>query len=267
MRGLAVLLAAGAGWALAGAPLPRVGLPALPRFPPRTWLLAVGAGAAAWLLALGVTGAPAVAVGIAALAAAAPFWRAHASAAQRRAELADAWPDLLATLRSRIAAGEALPDAFVAAAAAGGQLAEAGAHLEAELRAGVPFGTALDGLRAELEDAIADRVLTTLATAHRTGGQRVGAILGALGASVADELRLRKAHDAALTQQRLTAAVALVAPWALLVLTVTGNPQAAAAYRSPTGVAIIGGGLAATAAGYLLALRTARLSKPHRLFR
>ena len=43
-------------------------------------------------------------------------------------------------------------------------------------------------------------------------------ILAALGVSVADELRLRKAHRAALTEQRLTAAVALIAPWALLAL-------------------------------------------------
>ena len=97
-------------------------------------------------------------------------------------------------------------------------------------------------------------------------GDLVGAILGALGSSVADELRLHKAHDAALTQQRLTAAVALVAPWVLLLLTVTSNPGAAAAYRTPTGTLVVAGGLVATALGYVLAIRTARLARPPRLF-
>lgn len=268
MRGLAVLLAAGAGWALAGAPVPTLPRPTLPKVPAHVWLLSTATAAVSFLLLLGLTAAPGIAAALALLAAAVPYWRAAAAAARRRSEVADAWPDLLVTLRSRIAAGAPLPDAFVAAStAAGGRLAEAGARIEAEIVAGARFADLAEELRTELADPISDRVLTTLVTAQRSGGQRVGSILGALGASVADELRLHKAHDAALTQQRLTAAVALVGPWALLVLTVTGNPQAAAAYRTPTGTAVIAGGLAATGAGYLLARRTARLSKPPRLFR
>jgi hypothetical protein len=85
--------------------------------------------------------------------------------------------------------------------------------------------------------------------------------------SVADDLRLRKAHEAALTQQRLTAAVALIAPWALLLLTITTNPQAASIYASSSGSSIILLGLAGTGLGYALARRTARLSRAPRLFR
>ena len=69
-----------------------------------------------------------------------------------------------------------------------------------------------------------------------------------------------------MTEQRLTAAVALIAPWALLVLTVSTNPQAAHAFRTPTGAIVIGVGMAATGIGYVLARRSAELSKAPRVF-
>ena len=91
-------------------------------------------------------------------------------------------------------------------------------------------------------------------------------ILTSLGASVADELRLRRAHEAALTEQRMTAGVALVAPWALLALTIATNPQAAAAYQTNTGTIIVAVGLVSTSAGYVAARRAAALSKAPRVF-
>jgi tight adherence protein B len=90
-------------------------------------------------------------------------------------------------------------------------------------------------------------------------------VISSLGGSIADELRLRRAHTAALTEQRMTAAVALTAPWALLALTVSTNPQAAAAYRTATGSVIIAIGFALTTLGFLTARRSARLSQSPRV--
>jgi Flp pilus assembly protein TadB len=97
------------------------------------------------------------------------------------------------------------------------------------------------------------------------GGSRVDAVLAGLSRSVADEVRLRSAHDAALTQQRLTAGVALVAPWALLLLTITTNPHAAASFRSPSGRVVILIGFVGTVAGRFLTSRAARLAAPPRV--
>jgi tight adherence protein B len=116
-------------------------------------------------------------------------------------------------------------------------------------------------------DPLADRILTTLTVAAEIGGRQVDAVLSALSTSVGDELRLRRAHDAALTEQRLTAGVALVAPWAMLALSVATNPTASQSFSSPTGSLIVVVGLVATVAGYALARRAARLSQPPRLFR
>ncbi len=121
--------------------------------------------------------------------------------------------------------------------------------------------------RQTWSDPLADRVLTTLEVAQSAGGSQVSVLLAALASSLGDELRLRRAHDAALTEQRLTAGIALLAPWVILLLSNATNPAAAEAFATPTGNLIVAGGLAATVVGYLLARRTARFSRPPRMFR
>ena len=86
------------------------------------------------------------------------------------------------------------------------------------------------------------------------------------GVSVGDDLRVRAAHNAALTEQRMTALVALVAPWALLALTISTNPAAADAYKTAEGANVIAIGLAVTLGGYAIGRRVATLSRPPRLF-
>ena len=66
--------------------------------------------------------------------------------------------------------------------------------------------------------------------------------------------------------QRLTALVALVAPWALLMLTALTNPQANAAYGTITGQWIVVAGGTATGVGFALAGRASRLAGMPRVF-
>ena len=219
----------------------------------------------AGLLTWGVTtalGAPA-GVAIAAGFLVTPLPMSLRGAAVRRSRNRDAsrWPDFLAAVRSRIATGAALSEATRAAARhIGGPFADLD-------RGGVePFAASLHRARSEWADPVADRVITTLVVAAEVGGRHVDSVLSALAVSVADELRLRRAHDAALTQQRLTAGVALVAPWAMLGLSIATNPTAAESFASPTGTWIVLGGLGATVGGFVLARRSARLSEPPRVF-
>ncbi len=267
MRGLAALAAGAAVWSLAGLPLPGAGRPgpALPR--PRVIAAGLLTGALGSLAAIGLGGSAAmVAVAGCAGLGTPPL----VSAARRRRRLEEAaarWPDFLAVLRGRLSAGEALPEATtVAAAGAGEHLAVLGRRLSEDRAAGRPFAATLAAVRADWADPLADRVLTALAAAAGIGGERVGAVLAGLASSVADELRLRRAHEAALTEQRLTAGVALAAPWSLLLLTTATNPQAAAAYSTSTGTGVVLVGLAATLLGFWLSRRAARLSRMPRVF-
>ena len=267
MRGLAAIIAALAVWVLITR---RVPVPPLPRITPPplgVLLLSFTIGTVAAAIAVGALEVPAAALAIGLLAAAIPV-AIHAERRRRdRERLSEAWPDVLAFMRARITAGATIPEAFIDAAAKGpAVLQAAGRDIDEAIRYGDGFGPAAERLRMELADPTADRVLATLVTAHGSGGRSVSAVLAALGVSVGDELRLRKAHHAALTEQRLTAAVAMAAPWLLLALTIATNPQAADVYRSRTGIILIVVGLTATALGYLAARRTARLSKAPRVF-
>lgn len=267
MRGIAVCLAAGAAWVLITGWVPTVRWrrPALPA----PWLLpaCAGAGVVTALLCAALLGVPSVALAIGLLGAAIPIAAESARQRRRREELASAWPDFLALLHGRVAAGATVPDAFVAAAERSSKpLRSAAAAVGQAVAFGDGFGPAMERLAATMDDPTADRVLATLAAAHRSGGGRVAKIISSLGTSVADELRLRRAHAAALTEQRMTANVALVAPWGLLALTIVTNPQAATAYQTTTGAVIVTIGLASTVVGYVAARRAARLSRPPRVF-
>ncbi len=267
MRGLAALLAAGGVWVLITGVLPSVTLPRVR--PPAPWVapLSVGVGVATFLAANALLGVESVAVAIGILAAAGPVAVSIAKQRHAREAVAGAWPDFLALMKSRVAAGATLPDAFIAAAERSPEpLRSSASRVSDAVTFGDGFAAAMERLRAELDDPTADRVLATIAAAHRSGGSRVGMVLGSLGNSVADELRLRRAHRAALTEQRLTALVALVAPWGLLALTIATNPQSASSYTTSTGTAIVVIGLISTGVGYLAARRSAALSGAPRVF-
>lgn len=214
-----------------------------------------------WAVARGLGAPPAVAISAGLLTAPLPVSLRQASVRRTAMREASRWPDFIAAVRSRIATGASLPEATRAAARHLG-----GRFVELDRGPGEPFSVTLRRVQNDRADPLTDRIVTTLTIAAEAGGRHVDAVLATLAASVGDELRLRRAHDAALTQQRLTAGIALVAPWAMLALSIATNPTAAHSYASPTGTWIVLGGLVATVAGFLLARRAARLSEPPRVF-
>ena len=187
---------------------------------------------------------------------------------EEEARRRDRWPDVLLQVRSSVSAGATLGDAIIAAfSAGGGGFPDMAETVRREVAFGGGLTAAMVRIRAAENDPTTDRILVALAAAGTSGGARVGEMIGVLASSVADEIRLRKAHDAALTEQRLTVNVSLFAPWALLGLSIATNPQAQAAFSSPDGALVTAIGFGATLAGWLLAMRTSRLKEPSRVFR
>lgn len=255
---------AAAGTACLAFALPEGRTVSLRLFSPVTTAPAIALSAVVFATGVGLSGNSSLAAPFAVFAAMVPGAVRAARRRRERVAAAAAWPDFLAVLRGRIAAGETIPDAALEAAS---HLAGPFTPLAERLRqpSRVRFTETVADMRQEWRDPIADRVLTTLATASEVGGSRVDAVVAALSKSVADEVRLRRAHDAALTQQRLTAAVALVAPWALLLLTIATNPQASHAFARPSGRVVILVGLIGTLLGRFLSARAARLAEPPRV--
>lgn len=266
MRGAAVILASAATWIIVAGHVP-MWKPVL-RLHPFAVATGVAVGAASAVVSYGFLGSFVPALAIGTLVAPVPASVAAAKDRRRLQGRLDLWPDALAFMRANVSAGLTLPDAAIDAFnRVGGDLGSFEDEIRRQIMFGAGFRFALAAMRSTLDDPVTDRVVATLVVAERSGGHRVGDVLRSLQISVADDLRLRRAHEAALTEQRWTASVALVAPWALLVLSIATNPTASAAYDTPEGAAVIGIGLFATALGWFLARRTARLSEPPRLFR
>ncbi|MGI9641902.1 MAG: type II secretion system F family protein [Acidimicrobiia bacterium] len=220
------------------------------------------------VLSYALLGVPSAAVAMGFLASVAPVSRSVRQAEKVQADLRERWPDLLMYTRTAVSAGSTLADAVLdAMRKVGGPFTDIAHDLAQEIGFGTGFGGGLRQIRLAHSDPTTDRVIATLETADRTGGARVGESLAVLGASVSDELRLRKAHDAALTEQRWTVNVALVSPWVLLALAIATNPHAKLAFSTGEGTVVVAIGLIATVSGWLVARRTARLSRPPEVFR
>lgn len=267
MRGLAVLVAGASMWLISGGVIPNVPTVGL-RLHPHRVFAAVASGAGVFVIAFGLLGTPVPALALGLIGATVPIQVVASRERKNRTRDASAWPDLLAHIRSSIAAGQTLPDAYVAAAdRVGGPFEPTLEEVRRLLVFGEGFRAAMSLIRQAANDPTADRVTFTLVVANETGGHRVGEVLAALSASIASETRLRQAHEAALTEQRWTAGVALAAPWLILALSIATNPQAAKAFGTVEGAAVVGIGLAMTMVGRLLSHRVAGLSATPRMFR
>jgi tight adherence protein B len=131
-------------------------------------------------------------------------------------------------------------------------------------RASGSFRIALDRLRQELADPIADRVVAALALTHEVGGTDLVRVLRTLGDFVREDIRVRKEIEARWSWTVTAARVAAGAPWIVLLLMST-RPEAAMAYNSASGVVVITVGALTTILGYRLMLRAARLPEDRRL--
>ena len=267
MRGLAAVAAAAAGWVLVTGVLPRPQFD-LPRVQPKTAMSSVAVFAVSSATLFGLVGIPVAAIVVGALLAAGPIVSANRVAKRSAERVRDGWPDVLARVRTSISAGATLGDAVTSAMfEAGGPFSDMAEAIRREVVIGGGLQAGLATLRSVDSDPLTDRIVATLSAASAAGGRRVGDIVGVLGQSAANEIRLRKAHDAALTEQRMTVNVALAAPWVILLLTIATNPQAAEAFSTSGGAVVVGVGLVGTILGWILAVRTARLNGAPRVFR
>jgi tight adherence protein B len=232
---------------------------------PRLIGLAFASSLGALVVVAGITGALAPALACAAAVGWAPFGVVRARIATQRKYLRETWPDAIATLIAAVRSGVSLPESCATLGHRGpAELQQGWRSFAATYRATGSFVTALERVRDELADPIADRVVVALRLAHEVGGTDLVRVLRILGDFVREDLRVRKEIEARWSWTVTAARVAAGAPWIVLLLMST-RPEAAAAYNSSVGVLVIAGGVVATVAGYRLMLRAARLPEEARL--
>jgi tight adherence protein B len=237
-----------------------------------TWLtggrllgIAMASGLLAVLLVAGLTSSLVIALAFAGIAFWSPFAMLRSRRVRRMSRFRAAWPDAIAALIAGVRAGLSLAECCVSLGERGpGELRRGFAALAATYRATGSFHAGLERLRTELSDPVADRVVVALALAHDVGGTDLVRVLRTLGDFVREDLRVRREVQARWSWTITAARVAAAAPW-LVLLVMASRPEAALAYNSRTGAAVVLAGAGATILGYRLMIRAGRLPEDSRL--
>ena len=184
---------------------------------------------------------------------------------RRQIALREIWPDAIDNLRSAVRAGLTLPEALSQLADRGPEeLRDAFADFTADYRSGARFDDALSRLKYTLSDPTADRLIAALKVTREVGGADIGRLLQTLSDFLRDDARTRAELEARQSWTVNGARLAVVAPWAVLLLLAT-QPQAAAAYQSVAGLIVLFGGMVISVICYRLMLRIGSLPAERRV--
>ena len=227
----------------------------------------VALGIVSFVLVLGTSQVLVIGLAFGGFASLLPLTLVRRRRAQRSIELREVWPEAVDNLASGVRAGLSLPEALTQLGIRGpDQLRSAFRRFGDDYRATGRFNESLDRLKANLADPVGDRVVEALRMAREVGGTDLGRLLRTLSTFLREDARTRAELE---TRQGWTvnaARLALCAPWILLLLLST-QPSAVAAYNQPAGavVLLIGGGVSFLA--YRVMLRIARLPAEQRVLR
>ena len=227
----------------------------------------VTAGVVAFVIVLGTSQVLVIGLAFGGFASVLPLTLVRRRRAQRTVELREVWPEAVDNLASGVRAGLSLPEALTQLGVRGPeQLRPAFRRFGEDYRATGRFAESLDRLKANLADPVGDRVVEALRMAREVGGTDLGRLLRTLSTFLREDARTRAELQ---TRQGWTvnaARLALSAPWILLLLLST-QPSAVAAYNQPAGavVLLVGGGVSFVA--YRIMLRIAKLPNERRVLR
>ncbi|NUU18427.1 type II secretion system F family protein [Cellulomonas humilata] len=214
-----------------------------------------------------LTRIPSIALCFAVFAVMAPWAVVRSRARRRRARLRQLWPEVVDHLGSGIRAGLALPEAVAQIGERGPvELREAFTAFAEDYRATGRFGECLDLLKARLADPVADRIIEALRLTRDVGGTDLGRLLRTLSTFLREDVRTRGELEARQSWTVYAARLAVAAPWIVLALLAT-RAEAASAYDTAAGFAVLVVGGACTVVAYLIMLRIARLPDDPRVLR
>ena len=246
----------------------RLGRAGFPRMAPGVFVatsIVLGLVVGALVLAgTGLTAAAALAVLVGATA---PWLLAGRRAAARVRAARALWPEVVDHLVAAIRAGMPLPDAIAALAESGpAALRPAFRRFDERWRRTGTVGPALDDLKEHLGDPTADRLIEVLRMAREVGGTELPTVLRDLAAHLRQDLALRAEVEARQSWVTNAGKLGLAAPWIVLGL-LASRPEAAAAYATPTGSALLVAAALVTVVAYRVMLAIGRLPDDRRWFR
>ena len=227
----------------------------------------IGVAMAVFVLASALTRSPAIAACFAAMAAIGPMALVRSRARRRRAALRDVWPEVVDHLGSGVRAGLSLPEAVGQLGERGpAELREAFRAFAEDYRATGRFSDCLDALKARLADPVADRIVEALRITRDVGGTDLGRLLRTLSAFLREDARTRGELEARQSWTVSAARLAVAAPWIVLALLGT-RPEAAQAFNTVAGGAVLAAGAVCSIVAYRLMVRIGRLPEEARVLR
>lgn len=243
----------------------RIGLETVP--PAAVPALSAGLGlvvaAALWAISSAVV--PSVAIGL--VASLLPVLVLRSAARRRTTAMREVWPEAVDHINSAVRAGLSLPEALVQLGRKGPEeLRPAFVEYALDYQASGDFASCLDRLKIRLADPVGDRIVEALRITRDVGGTDLGGLLRTLAAFLREDSRTRAELEARQSWTINAARLALAAPWIVLALMAT-RPEAAQAYDSATGLALIMGGAGASLIAYRVMLLIARLPQDERVLR
>jgi tight adherence protein B len=215
---------------------------------------------AVWAL----TGAAPVAV-VPALGAGAIPWVWFARQRQRLGRQREmAWPDALRHLVASLEVPMSLHRALVALGRTGPEpLRDVFARYE--LMATLDQTAALQAIRQDLSDPLADRIVEVLLVAQSKGNRVVVDILRDLAEHTAADVRLDEDIETANLEKRIEARSAVVLPFAVLILLCSSSEPYRDFYSTPRGAFVIVLGALMALAGMAMISRLGRLPSEPRV--
>ncbi len=181
---------------------------------------------------------------------------------QRRAAITRdrraAWPDALRDIATRLRSGASMHAALVDLARLGPEPLRPAFRRYERLANALDHRMALETVRAELAEPLADRIIEVLLVAFDQGGRVVIDILDDLAESAVADLRLMADIDTAQLETTIEARGAAVLPFVVLGLLCLGSPGYRAFYASAAGTVVVVLGLVMSLAGVVLISRLGR---------
>ena len=186
---------------------------------------------------------------------------------QRQAQLTQIWPEVIDHLVAGLYSGMSISEALSELAFRGPEITKADfAWFNSEIRGGSEFTVAIDKLRNKFAHHGSDQIFEALLLSKTLGGGELLNTLRTLGSFQREDLILNKEIAIKHGWIKNSAHISAAAPWVLLLMIGT-QPGTAAAFASPTGLAILSAGVALTFIAYLWMSKISRLPGAPRVFR
>ena len=185
----------------------------------------------------------------------------------KQVQLTNIWPEVIDHLVSGLYSGLSITEALSELSNRGPELTKKDfRNFNLEIRNGIEFTVAIGNLREKFAHHGSDQIFEALLLSKTLGGGELLNTLRTLGSFQREDLALNKEIAIKHGWIKNSAHISAAAPWVLLLMIGTQSGTAAA-FASPTGLAILMAGLLMTFFAYLWMAKISKLPLTPRVFR